>query len=64
MGQTITSLNHMVSYAGDLRRQAREAQTPDLAAKLQQSATKLETEAFTKAGIDNPKIGKLLDTFA
>jgi hypothetical protein len=51
----------MLAYSGDLRRVARLAETPELAQKLQQSASHLEKAALAKAGIDNPRIGKLLD---
>ena len=61
MGQTIDSVSHMLAYSGDLRRVARLAETPELAKKLQQSASHLEKAALAKAGIDNPRIGKLLD---
>jgi hypothetical protein len=61
MGQTIDNVSHMIAYSGDLRRQAKEATSPELAQKLQQSANTLEKAALVKAGIDNPRIGKLLD---
>jgi hypothetical protein len=61
MGQTISSVSHMIAYSGDLRRQAKQTQAPELAQKLQQSANQLEKAALVKAGVDNPRIGKLLD---
>lgn len=61
MGQTITSVTDMVSYAGDLRRAARQAPTPDVAQKIQTSAQQLEKSALTRVGLTAPGIGKLLD---
>ena len=63
MGTAITSVAQMIHTAGDLRRDAKQAVSPEHAAKLQQVAANLETEAFSKVGITNPRIGKLLDTF-
>jgi hypothetical protein len=51
----------MIAYSGDLRRQAKQTESPELAQKLQQSANNLEKAALVKAGVDNPRIGKLLD---
>jgi hypothetical protein len=63
MGQTITSATDMVSYAGDLRRAAQQAPTPEIGAKIQQSAAQLEQKALTQVmGSAGPGIGKLLDT--
>jgi hypothetical protein len=62
MGQTITSVVDMVSYAGDLRRAARQAPTPETAQKIQSSATQLEKTALNRAGLNAQGIGKLLDT--
>ena len=64
MGQTITSVTDMVSYAGDLRRAAKEALTPDIADKIHRSASELEKTALNRAGVLTPGIGLLLDTFA
>jgi hypothetical protein len=64
MGQTISSVTHMVSMAGDLRRAAKQTAEPELAAKLQSSAVNLEKTALAKVGQNNPMIGQLLDTFA
>jgi hypothetical protein len=64
MGQTITSVTDMVSYAGDLRRAAKQAATPEDAAKIQQSARTLEKMALAAVGQAGPGIGTLLDTFA
>ena len=61
MGQTIRSVVDMVSYAGDLRRAARQAPTPEAADKIQRSASDLEKTALTKVGLAGPGIGKLLD---
>jgi hypothetical protein len=63
MGQTITSVTDMVSYAGDLRRAAKQAPTPEEAAKIQQSANTLEKTALAQVGQAGPSIGTLLDTF-
>jgi hypothetical protein len=63
MGQTITSVVDMVSYAGDLRRAAKQAPTPDVAEKIQRSALDLEKTGLAKVGQAGPGIGKLLDTF-
>jgi len=61
MGQTITSATDMVSYAGDLRRAAKQAATPDVARKIQSTAQQLEKTALTRVGLTAPGIGKLLD---
>ena len=63
MGQSLSSVTDMVSYAGDLRRFARQAE-PDVAAKIQQSANLLEKSAIAQVSDAGPQIGKLLDTFA
>jgi hypothetical protein len=63
MGQTITSIADMVSYAGDLRRAAKVAPTPEVGAKIQQSASQLESKALKQVGQATPGIGALLDTF-
>ncbi len=64
MGQTISSVTQMVSFAGDLRREAKQASAPEHAAKLQQAAATLESTALQKIGQNNPAIGKLLDILA
>ncbi len=66
MGQTIQAATHMVSYAGELRRAAAQAQPnqPELAQKLSQSARVLETTGLQKAGVNTPGIGALLDLLA
>jgi hypothetical protein len=62
MGQTITSVMDMVSYAGDLRRAAKQAPTPDIADKIQRSADHLEKTAVARVSDAGRDIGKLLDT--
>ena len=62
MGQTITSATDMVSYAGDLRRAAKQAPTPDVAQKIQSTAQQLEKAALTRVGMTARGIGTLLDT--
>ncbi len=64
MGQTIHSVTDMVSYAGDLRRAARQTQQPELAAKMQQASKTLEQTALNRVSDAGPNLGKLLDTFA
>ena len=64
MGQTITSVTDMVSYAGDLRRAAKQTPEPEVAEKIQRSASELEKTAFNRLGLTGPGIGKLLDTIA
>ena len=64
MGQAISSVTHMISMAGDLRRAAKTTAEPELAAKLKTSAATLEKTALAKVGQTNPAIGQLLDTFA
>jgi hypothetical protein len=64
MGQTITSATEMVSYAGDLRRAAKQAAAPELAEKIQRAAAKIEKTGLAKVGLAGPGIGTLLDTFA
>jgi hypothetical protein len=59
MGSTVSSVPHMIHFAGDLRRQAKQSAEPEEAAKLQQVAANLETQAFAKAGITSPNIGRL-----
>jgi hypothetical protein len=61
MGQTITSVTDMVSYAGDLRRAAKQAPTHEESAKLQQSAAELEKKGLAQVGQTGPGIGRLLD---
>ena len=63
MGQAITSVVDMVSYAGDLRRAAKQASTPETAEKIQRSAADLEKTALNKVGQAGFGIGRLLDTF-
>ncbi|HWY66102.1 MAG TPA: hypothetical protein VNX61_12895 [Rhizomicrobium sp.] len=62
MGQTISTVTDMMSYAGDLRRAAKQASTPEVAQKIQSSAQELEKTALTRAGLTAPGIGTLLDT--
>ena len=52
----------MVSYAGDLRRAAKQAPTPEVSNKIQQSAAVLEQKALAQVGQAGPGIGTLLDT--
>ena len=62
MGKTITSVPDMVSYAGELRRAAQQAPTPEISAKLQQSAVALEQKGLSQLSQLGPGIGRLLDT--
>jgi hypothetical protein len=62
MGRTITSVTDMVSYAGDLRRAAKQAPTVETSNKIQQSAAALEQKALAQVGQAGPAIGTLLDT--
>jgi hypothetical protein len=64
MGQSISSVTDMVSYAGALRRAVKQAPTPETAAKIQRTAAEMEKTALTRVGQGGPGIGKLLDTFA
>ncbi len=64
MGQSITSVPDMISYAGDLRRAAKQVTVPETAQKIQASAAALEKTALAKVGQAGPGIGILLDTFA
>jgi hypothetical protein len=59
MGQAIISAADMVSYAGELRRAARQVSAPGDAEKIKRSASDLEKTALAKVG--QPGIGKLLD---
>ncbi len=62
MGQTITSAADMISYAGELRRVARRAPAPELAQKMQQTASQLEKTAINQvARAAGPRLGALLD---
>ena len=63
MGQSISSVTDMVSYAGALRRAVKQAPTPETAQKIQRSATELEKTALTQVGMAGPRIGALLDKF-
>ena len=53
----------MVSYAGDLRRAAQQAQarTPQDAEKIKRTADQLEKTALNTLGQTGPNIGRLLD---
>ena len=62
MGQTITSVTDMVSYAGDLRRAAKQAPSPEVAQKIQTSAAQLEKTALNRVGLTAHCVGRLLDT--
>lgn len=66
MGQAIQSISHMLSYAGELRREASRqgGAQPELAQKLQQTARSLETTGLEKAGLNARRIGTLLDLIA
>ena len=64
MGSTIGSVPHMIYFAGDLRRLARQEAAPEVAVRLQIAAKTLETQALARAGQTSPLIGTLLDTFA
>jgi hypothetical protein len=61
MGQTITSVTDMISYAGELRRAAKREPAPELAQKIEQSASRLEKTAIGRVAA-GPRIGALLDT--
>ena len=61
MGQTIRSTTDMMSYAGDLRRAAKQVVAPELSEKIQRSAAVLEKTALTKLEQAGPGIGALLD---
>ncbi|HWY66866.1 MAG TPA: hypothetical protein VNX61_16745 [Rhizomicrobium sp.] len=63
MGQSISSVTDMVSYAGALRRAVQQAPMPEAAQKIQRSAAELEKTALTRVGMAGPGIGALLDTF-
>lgn len=64
MGQSIHSVTDMVSYAGDLRRAAKQSDSAETAKKIQAMAAQLEKSALSKVGKAGPGIGALLDTFA
>lgn len=63
MGQSISSVTDMVSYAGALRRAVKQAPTPETAQKIQRSAADLEKTALNRVGMAGPRIGALLDKF-
>jgi hypothetical protein len=63
MGQTITSVADMVSYADKLRRAAKIAPNLEAGSKTQQSASRLEQKALNQVGQATTGIGALLDTF-
>jgi hypothetical protein len=54
----------MISFAGDLRREAKLAAAPKIVAKVQIAAKTPETQAMSRVRQTGPLIGKLLDTFA
>ena len=64
MGQTIQSATDMVSYAGDLRRAAKQAAEPEVAQKIQQASTALEQQGLAQVSEVAPHLGRLLDTLA
>ncbi len=64
MGQAITSATDLVSYAGDLRRFAKQADARETAQKLQRTADAMEKTGLAKLGQAGPGIGRLLDTLA
>jgi hypothetical protein len=61
MGQTITSPVEMVSYAGELRRAAKQVPALEQAAKIHQSAAELEKAGLAKVGVVGAGVGILLD---
>lgn len=63
MGQTISAPTDMVTYAGDLRRAAKQIRAPEMAEKIARSAAELEKTALAKVGATGAGIGKLLDQF-
>jgi hypothetical protein len=50
MGQSISSVTDMVSYAGALRRAVQQAPMPEAAQKIQRSAAELEKTASPGSG--------------
>jgi len=64
MGQTIHCVTDMVSYAGDLRRAAKNAGQPEVAEKMQRSAKALENAALNRVSDAGPGLGRLLDMLA
>ena len=62
MGQSISSISDMVSYAGELRRAAKRTPEPALANKISRSAAELEKAAIARVtGAAAPRLGSLLD---
>ena len=56
MGSLITQPAHLVTMAGDLRRQAKSVAEPELAAKLHATAMFLKTPiGFFFEGLDDPE---------
>lgn len=64
MGQSLSSINDMVSYAGDLRRAARQEAALEDAPKIRRAAAEMEQAAFARLSLKGEAIGRLLDTFA
>jgi hypothetical protein len=64
MGQTITSPIDMMSYAGDLRRAAKQTAVPEVADKIQRTAADLEKTALARLGHLTFGVGKMLDVLA
>jgi hypothetical protein len=65
MGQAITSATEMIAYAGVLRRAAKQTPAPEIAQKIQQSASQLEKTAIKQVVKDaDSRVGALLDTIA
>ena len=62
MGQSISSVTDMVSYAGELRRAAKREPEPALAQKISRSAAELEKTAITRVAPGAAAhLGALLD---
>lgn len=53
-----------MSYAGDLRRAAKQAPAPEVADKIKQSAADLEKTALSRLGHLGFGVGKMLDVLA
>jgi hypothetical protein len=64
MGSTITSPVDMMSYAGDLRRAAKQATALETAEKMQRSAADLEKTALSRLGHLTFGVGQMLDILA
>jgi hypothetical protein len=64
MASVISSPTEKIAYAAVLREAAKREKHPELAEKIQRTASSMEKEAVSQVSPAGQKLGKLLDTFA